>query len=192
MKTEIIFSSFDTEALLARFGKKIPGAGLLGKTLLKHPKKLGDLALPLAKKIIKDKGFDMDLRGITVNADNAVVKSVVVDVARINYAQVGVAALPMAEQFLHRAPTVQDVTDAMEKVDLPDNEAFARVKEAVAAQNDVPAMIRAGAAAISDAEKLTLAQALLTAYQDKLCEAGNDLLAKKRLPATVCAVTLEA
>ncbi len=191
MKTEILFSTFNTEALLARFGKKIPGAGLLGKTLLKHPKKLGDLALPLAKKFIRDKGFDMDLRGITVNADNAVVKSVVVDVARINYAQVAAAALPMAAQFLHREPTAQDVTEAMEKIDLPDNEALAKVKEAVAAESDVPAMIRAGAAAITDAEKLTLAKALLAAYQDKLCEKGNGLLAKKRLPATVSAVTLE-
>ena len=191
MRAEISFSSFDTEALLARFGKKIPGAGLLGKTLLKHPKKLGDLALPLAKKIIKDKGFDMDLTGITVNAENAVVKSVVVDIARINYAQVGVAALPMAAQFLHREPTAEDVTEAMDKVDLPDDEALAAVKEAVTAQNDVPAMIRAGAGAVSDDEKLTLAKNLLTAYQEKLCEKGNELLAKKRLPATVSAVTLE-
>ena len=191
MKTEILFSAFDTEALLARFGKKIPGAGLLGKTLLKHPKKLGDLALPLAKKIIRDKGFDMELTGITVNADNAVVKSVVVDVARINYAQVGVAALPMVKQFLHRDLTAQDVKAAMEKLDLPDNEAFAKVKEAASSQDDVPSMIRAAAGAIGDAEKLTLAKALLTAYQDKLCELGNSLLAKKRLPATVSSVTLE-
>ncbi len=191
MKTEILFASFDTEGLLARFGKKIPGAGLLGKTLLKHPKKLGDLALPLAKKIIRDKGFDMELDSITVNADNAVVKSVVVDVARINYAQVGAAALPMAEQFLHRPLTAQDVVDAMEKIDLPDNEAFAKVKAAAAAQTDVPAMIRAGAAAISDAEKLALAKAFLTAYQGKLCELGNGLLGKKRLPATVAAVKLD-
>ena len=191
MKAEIFFSTFDTAALLARFGKKIPGAGLLGKTMLKHPKKLGDLALPLAKKVIRDKGFDMDLTAITVNAEDAAVKSVSVDVARVNYAQVGVAALPLAERFLHRAPTAQDVTDAMEKLDLPDSEAFAKVKEAVSGKTDVADMIRAGAAAISDAEKLELAKAFLTAYQDKLCEKGNGLLAKKRLPATVASVRLD-
>ena len=191
MRAEVFFSTFNTAALLDRFGKKIPGFGLLGKTMLKHPKKLGDFALPLAKKIIKDKGFDMDLTGITVNAENAAVTSVSVDVARVNYAQVGVAALPLAERFLHRAPTAQDVTDAMEKLDLPDNEAFAKVKEAVAGKTDVADMILAGAAVLSDAEKLALAKAVLAAYQDKLCEMGNGLLAKKGLPATVASVTLD-
>lgn len=191
MKTEIRFAFFDTEALLARFGKKIPGAGLLGKTLLKHPKKLGDLVLPLAKKIIKDKGFDIELDSITVNADNAVVKSVEVNITRINYAQVGEAALPLAEHFLHRELTAQDVTDALDKIDLPDNEAFAKVKAAVAAQGDVSAMISAGAAAVSDAEKLALAKAFLAAYQDKLCKLGNGMLEKKRLSAAVSSVTLE-
>ena len=84
-----------------------------------------------------------------------------------------------------------DVTDAMEKLDLPDSEAFAKVKEAVSGKTDVADMIRAGAAAISDAEKLELAKAFLTAYQDKLCEKGNSLLAKKRLPATVASVRLD-
>ena len=186
MKAEVLFSSFDTAALLDRFGKKIPGGALLGKTLLKHPKKLGDIALPLAKKLIKDHGFDMDL---TVNAENAAVRSVTVDVDRVNYEQVGVAALPLAERFLHRAPTAEDVTGALEKIDLPDNEAFAKVKEAVSGQTDVPAMIRA-AATLTDGEKLSVAKALLSAYQEKLCEKGNGLLSKKRLGAVISSITL--
>ena len=191
MKAEVFFATFDTAALLDRFGKKIPGFGLLGKTMLKHPKKLGDFALPLAKKIIKEKGFDMDLSAITVNAEDAVVKSVSVDVARVNYAQVATAALPLAKRFLHREPTAQDVTDAMEKLDLPDNEAFAKVKEAVAGKTDVADMIRAALSALSDGEKLELAKAVLSAYQDKLCGLGNGLLAKKHLPATVSSVKLD-
>ena len=191
MRAEVFFSTFDTAALMDRFGKKIPGFGLIGKTMLKHPKKLGDFALPLAKKLIKDRGFDMDLTAITVNAEDAVVKSVSVDVARVNYAQVATAALPLAQRFLHREPTAQDVTDAMEKLDLPDNEAFAKVKEAVAGQTDVPSMIRAALSAVSDAEKLELAKAFLAAYQDKLCEKGNGLLAKKHLSATVASVRLD-
>ena len=190
MKAEVLFSSFDTAALLDRFGKKIPGGALIGKALLKHPKKLGDMALPLAKKFIKDNGLDMDLTGINVNADGAAVKSVAVDVDRVDYAQVGVAALPLAEKYLHRPVTAEDVTGALEKLDLPDNDALAKVKEAVAGQTDVPAMIRAAAASLSDGEKLALAKALLSAYQEKLCEKGNGLLSKKRLGAVISAVTL--
>ena len=190
MDAKILFSAFDTQAILDRFGKKLPGAGLLGKTLLKHPKKLGDLALPLAKKMIKDNGFDMELNGITVEAEDAAVKSVTASFGRINYAQVGVAALPLAQKLLHREITPEDVREALEKAELPDSEAFARAKEAAAAESDVPAMIRAAAGAVSDAEKPELAKQLLAAYQEKLCEKGNSLLQKKRLAASVCAVTV--
>lgn len=190
MDAKILFSSFDTQSILARFGKKLPGAGLLGKTLLKHPKKLGDLALPFAKKIIKDRGFDMELNSITVDAEDAAVKSVTVGFGKINYAQVGVAALPLAQKLLHKKITPQDVQDALEKVDLPGSEAFAKAKEAAAAESDVPAMIRAAVGAVSDAEKPELAKQFLAAYQEKLCEKGNSLLQKKHLAATVSAVDI--
>ena len=190
MDAKILFSSFDTQAILARFGKKLPGTGLLGKTLLKHPKKLGDLALPIAKKLIKDNGFDMELNSITVDAEDAAVKSVTVGLGKINYAQVGVAALPLAQKLLHKEITPQDVLDALEKVDLPDSEAFAKAKEAASAESDVPAMIRAAAGAVSDAEKPELAKQLLAAYQEKLCEKGNSLLQKKHLAASISAVDI--
>ena len=190
MDAKILFSSFDTQAILARFGKKLPGAGLLGKTLLKHPKKLGDLALPFAKKLIKDRNFDMELNSITVDAEDAAVKSVTVGFGKINYAQVGVAALPLAQRLLHKEITPQDVLDALEKVDLPDSEAFAKAKEAASAESDVPAMIRAAAGAVSDAEKPELAKQLLAAYQEKLCEKGNSLLQKKHLAASISAVDI--
>ena len=190
MDAKILFSSFDTQSMLAKFGKKLPGAGLLGKTLLKHPKKLGDLALPIAKKLIKDNGFDMELNSITVDAEDAAVKSVTVGLGKINYAQVGVAALPLAQKLLHKEITPQDVLDALEKVDLPDSEAFAKAKEAASAESDVPAMIRAAAGAVSDAEKPELVKQLLAAYQEKLCEKGNSLLQKKHLAASVSAVDI--
>ena len=190
MKAEVLFSSFDTQALLARFGKKIPGVGLMGKTLLKHPKKLGDLGLPLARKLIKDHHLEMELGGIDVQAENAVVKSVSVDVTRINYAQVGVALLPVLQNRLRRTITPQDVTDALEKVELPDNGSLDKVKAAVAAQSDVPNMIRAAADSLSDSEKLALAKAFVSAYQEKLCEKGNSLLTKKGLAAKIAAVRL--
>ena len=184
MKAEVLFATFDTAALLDRFGKKIPGAGLLGKTLLKHPKKLGDLALPLAKKFIKDHGFDMELNSIAVNAEDTAVRSVSVEVTRVNFAQVGAAALPLAKKFLHRDVTAEDVTGLLE------NDALAKVKAAVEGKTDVTEMIRAAAAALNDDEKLALAKAVLGAYQEKLCEKGNGLLQKKKLSATISSVTL--
>ena len=190
MKAEVLFATFDTAALLDRFGKKIPGAGLLGKTLLKHPKKLGDLALPLTKKFIKDYGFDMELNSISVNAEDAAVKSVSVEVSRINYAQVGAAALPLAKRFLRRDVTAEDVNGLLEKIDLPDSDALAKVKAAVEGKTDVAELIRAAAAALNDDETRALANALLGAYQEKLCEKGNCLLQKKRLSATISSVTL--
>ena len=190
MKAEVLFSTFDTAALLDRFGKKIPGAGLLGKTLLKHPKKLGDLALPLAKKFIKDHGFDMELNSIAVNAEDTAVRSVSVEVTRVNFAQVGAAALPLAKKFLHRDVTAEDVTGLLEKIDLPDSDALAKVKAAVEGKTDVTEMIRAAAAALNDDEKLALAKAVLGTYQEKLCEKGNGLLQKKKLAATISSVTL--
>ena len=190
MNAEVIFSAFDTQSILARFGKKLPGAGLLGKTLLKHPKKLGDLALPLAKKIIKDRGFDMELNGITVAAEDAAVKSVTASFGKINYAQVGAAALPIAQKLLHKDITPQAVLDALEKVELPDSEAFARAKEAVSAQSDVPAMIRAAVDAVGEADVPALAGQLLAAYQEKLCEKGNGLLMRKKISATVSALRI--
>ena len=191
MEAKILFSAFDTQAILARFGKKLPGAGLLGKTLLKHPKKLGDLALPVARKMIKDNGFDMEWNNITVEAEDAAVKSVTVGIGRIDYAQVGVAALPLAQKLLHREIAPEDVLDALNKVELPDCEAFDKAKEAVAAESDVPAMIRAAVGAVSDAEKPELVKQFLAAYQEKLCEKGNSLLQKKHLAATVSSVDVD-
>ena len=190
MEAKILFSAFDTQSILAKFGKKLPGAGLLGKTLLKHPKKLGDLALPVAKKMIKDHGFDMELNSITVDAEDAAVKSVTVGLGKIDYAQVGIAALPLAQKLLHREITPEDVVDALDKVDLPDCEAFERAREAAAAESDVPAMIRAAVGAVSDAEKPELAKQFLAAYQEKLCKKGNSLLEKKHLAAAVSSVEI--
>lgn len=173
MKAEIFFESFDMEALMERFGKKIPGIGLMGKTFVKHPKNLESFALPIAKKIIKDKGFDVELKSIGIHADGSVVKSVSAEFGHINYAQVGVAALPIVKKLFEKKKPDHAALKALDLLDA-----------------DAPALIRAGAAAVSDQKKEALISLLAEEYGTAITKKGNDLLEKKRLPVKLSGISV--
>ena len=174
MKATVTFASFDMEALLQRFGKKIPGIGLMGRTFVKHPKNLETFALPIARKALKDKGFDVELKSITLDADGAEVKGISAEFGHIDYAQVGVAALPLIKGLFEKKK--------------PDHVAL-KALDVLGA--DAPALVRAAAATVSDAKKEKLICLLAGEYGPVLAEKGNAALEKKRLPVKVSGITVD-
>ena len=173
MKADVFFESFDMEALLQRFGKKIPGIGLMGRTFVKHPKNLETFALPIVKKMIKDKGFDVEVKSITINAEGSDVKGVSVEFGHIDYAQTAVAALPLIKSLIAKKAPEHAALKALDIVD-----------------GDAPALIRAVCASVSDGKKEKLAALAVTEYGGLLVKKGNGFLEKKRLPVKIAGVAL--
>ena len=173
MKAEVFFESFDMEGLLQRFGKKIPGIGFMGKTFVKHPKNLESFALPIAKKVVKDKGFDVEIKSITVDADGPTVKGIAVELGHIDYAQVSVAALPIIRELLEKKKPDHVILKALTILDA-----------------DAPALARATASTVSDAKKERLICLMAEEYSDLLAAKGNGLLEKKRLPVKLSGVSV--
>lgn len=173
MKADVFFESFDMEGLLQRFGKKIPGIGIMGRTFVKHPKNLENFALPIARKIIKDKGFDVELKSITVNADGPTVKGMTVELGHIDYAQTGVAALPIVKALFEKKKPDHVILKALNELDA-----------------DAPALIKAAAASVSDAKKEKLISLFAAEYGDMMAEKANGLLEKKRLPVKISGVAV--
>ncbi len=174
MKTEIVFESFDMAAMMERFGKKIPGLGLIGKTFVKNPKNLETFALPAVKKILKDKNLDVEVKKITINADGPAVRSVETEFGRIDYANLGAAALPLAEELLKKKKPESPALKLLEILG-----------------DDAETLIRSGAANVSDAKKELLLKTAAAEFQPQICDKLNGVLAKKKLPAKVAAVRVD-
>ena len=174
MKAEIVFETLDMAAMMDRFGKKIPGLGLFGKTLVKNPKNLETFALPAVKKILKDKKLDVEVKKITINAEGSSVSSVSAEFGQIDYAGVGVAALPMIGELLQKKKPEHPVLKLLDVLG-----------------PDAQTLIRTGAANVSDAKKELLLKTAVTEYQSLLVEKLNGLIAKKKLPAEVAAVRID-
>ena len=173
MKAEVFFESFDMEGLLQRFGKKIPGIGIMGRTFVKHPKNLESFALPIARKLVKDKGFDVEIKSITVDADGPVVKGMAVELGHIDYAQVGVAALPVAKALFEKKAPEHVMLKALDILGA-----------------DAPALVKAAASSVSDAKKEKLICLFAEEYGDLAAEKGNALLEKKNLPIRLSGIAV--
>ena len=174
MKAEIVFESLDMAAMMDRFGKKIPGIGLIGKTFVKNPKNLETFALPAVKKILKDKKLDVEVKKITINANGPAVESVIAEFGRIDYAGVGVAALPIAGSLLKKKNPEHPVLKLMDVLG-----------------TDAESLVRTGASNVSDAKKELLLKTAVEEYQTPIVEKINGLIKKKKLPAAVSAVRIE-
>lgn len=173
MKADVFFESFDMEGILQRLGKKIPGIGIMGRTFVKHPKNLEGFLLPIAKKILKDKGFDVELKSITVNADGADVKGMTIELGHIDYAQNGIAALPIINELLKKKKPDHVMLKAIDVLDA-----------------DAPALIKATASSVSDAKKEKLICLIAEEYGDLLAAKGNGLLEKKQMPVKISGIAV--